>query len=185
MKKLLIFILTAALVVALCMAVLVAAEAAGTEERAGVGTGPYGVDEEELSERQEEVHAAAELLRELGVAEDDPAIKALQDEWWRCQKLKNAKYLGTYTVTGYDLWCAHCQGRWVGVTASGISPEVGRTVAMCDQFAFGTEIYIEGLGFYTVEDRGVGLGKIDVACDSHADCYALTGRYKVWVVNDG
>ncbi len=172
MKKIIAYILAAAAVIALSLAVL-AADAGATEDRDG------------LKSRQEEVHAAAELLRSLGVAEDDPAIKALSDEWWRCQKLKNAKYLGTYTVTGYDLWCAHCQGRWVGVTASGIPPEVGRTVAMCDQFAFGTEIYIEGMGFYTVEDRGVGPGKIDVACASHADCYALTGRYKVWVVNEG
>lgn len=74
MKKFLIFILTAALVVALCMAVLVAAEAAE----------PVG-NSDKLTARQVEVHAAAELLRELGVAEDDPAIAALQEEWWRCE----------------------------------------------------------------------------------------------------
>lgn len=58
-------------------------------------------------------------------------------------------------------------------------------MAMSGDFPFGTRIYIEGLGVFEVQDRGVGPGKIDVACDSHADCYALTGRYKVWVVNDG
>ncbi len=35
--------------------------------------------------RQEEVHSAAELLRELGVSEDSKAIQALSEEWWRCE----------------------------------------------------------------------------------------------------
>ena len=44
-----------------------------------------GGDGSALRARQDEVHAAAELLRALGIPEDDPAILALQEEWWRCQ----------------------------------------------------------------------------------------------------
>lgn len=45
-----------------------------------------------LMARQEEVHAAAELLRELGVSEDSDGIKALQEEWWRCQARLYPRY---------------------------------------------------------------------------------------------
>ncbi len=138
--------------------------------------------DDELTARQEEVHAAAELLRELGVAEEDAAIKALSVEWWRCERLRGARYLGVYTVTGYDIDCPHCQGKYVNQSASGVQLTPGRSVAMCKDFPFGTEIYIEGLGFYVVEDRGVGPGQIDVACSSHSECYALTGHYEVWVL---
>ncbi len=68
------YILAALIAVALLAAMLIewsTARAAGPEE--------------ELLARQEEVHAAADLLRELGVAEDSEGIRALQEEWWRCQ----------------------------------------------------------------------------------------------------
>lgn len=124
---------------------------------------------DELKAQKAKARAAAEIQRAESELEE---------------MLSRAEYLGVYWVTGYDLWCPHCQGKWVGVTASGIEPEVGRTIAMCEQFPFGTRIYIEGLGIYTVEDRGVGAGQIDVACDNHAECYALTGHYKVWVIDN-
>lgn len=174
-KPVMAYILAALIAAALLAAMLI-------EWTTANATGP-SLDSAELTARQEEVHEAAELLRSLGVAEESDGIKALSVEWWRCEQLKSARYLGEYTVTGYDLWCAHCQGKWVGVTASGIPPVVGRTVAMCKDYPFGTQIYIEGLGIYTVEDRGVGPGHIDVACNSHAECYALTGRYKVWILS--
>lgn len=126
-------------------------------------------DNDELKSQKAKTHAAAEIQRAESELEE---------------MLSRAEYLGVYWVTGYDLWCPHCQGKWVGVTASGIEPEVGRTIAMCDQFSFGTQIYIEGLGFYVVEDRGVGAGQIDVACNNHDECYALTGHYKVWVIDN-
>ena len=71
MKRFIAYILAAVIAAALVLAGAVAARAAGPEE--------------ELLARQEEVHAAAELLRELGVKEDSEAILALQEEWWRCQ----------------------------------------------------------------------------------------------------
>lgn len=50
------------------------------------------LSEGRLMARQEEVHAAAELLRELGVSEDSDGIKALQEEWWRCQARLYPRY---------------------------------------------------------------------------------------------
>ena len=171
MKKIIAYILAAAVVVALVMA--------------GRTTAMAGFDDTELTARQVEVHEAAELLRSLGVEESDPAIQALSAEWWRCERLRGARYLGTYYVTGYDPYCTHCCYRADGITASGKVVAEGRTVAMCKDFPFGTRVYIEGLGIYTVEDRGVGPGKIDVACSDHSKCYALTGHYEVWVINNG
>lgn len=87
---------------------------------------------------------------------------------------ENMEYIGDYFITGYDPWCSHCCGKSNGITASGAKATVGRTIAMSKNFPFGTRIYIEGYGIYTVEDRGVGAGVIDVAADSHEACYGLT-----------
>ena len=92
----------------------------------------------------------------------------------------NLRFLGTYYITGYDT-CAQCCGKSDGITASGVRAAVGRTVAMSG-LPFGTRIYIEGIGYRVVEDRGVSGGKVDVLCNNHSECYAITGRYKVYIV---
>ena len=93
--------------------------------------------------------------------------------------------LGKFKIVGYDPYCSHCVGKTIpnGVTASGAIAEVGRTVAMAD-VAFGTRIYIDGLGEFVVEDRGVNAGMVDVACDGHDACYAITSSREVWLVED-
>lgn len=90
------------------------------------------------------------------------------------------EYLGRYKITGYDA-CASCCGKTDGITASGTRASANRTVAM-KGVAFGTRIYIDGLGEYVVEDRGVGSGVVDVFCNNHSECYALTGRYDVYII---
>ena len=93
--------------------------------------------------------------------------------------------LGKLKIVGYDPYCSHCVGKTTpnGVTASGAIAEVGRTVAMAD-VAFGTRIYIDRLGEFVVEDRGVSTGMVDVACDGHDACYAITSSREVWIVED-
>lgn len=95
-------------------------------------------------------------------------------------------YIGNFYITGYDPFCGHCCGKAHpdGVTASGAVAEYDHTVAMCKDYPFGTQIYIDGLGYYTVEDRGVGRGCVDVACDGHAACYAVTSHRDVYLVED-
>lgn len=94
-------------------------------------------------------------------------------------------YYGDFFITGYDPWCAHCCGSTHGITASGKEAVVGRTVAASmKQFKMGTVLYIEGYGYYTIEDTGCGAGTIDVACFSHDECYAITKHnVSVYVVN--
>lgn len=94
-------------------------------------------------------------------------------------------YLGRYYITGYDT-CYQCCGKWAGgPTASGVMPTVNHTVAMCSDYPFGTKIYIDGLGYYTVEDRGVGRNCVDVFCNNHTECYAITGYRDVYLVKEG
>ncbi len=91
-------------------------------------------------------------------------------------------YLGNFYITGYDPYCKHCCSRGDGITASGEAAEVGKTIAM-KGIPFGTRILIDGLGEYIVQDRGVGDGVIDVACDGHDACYEITGLRDVWIID--
>lgn len=61
-----------------------------------------------------------------------------------------------------------CNGRNAGRTASGAPMVVGRTVATGRQYPFGTRLLINGT-IYTVEDRGVPNGCIDILVGSHAE----------------
>lgn len=89
--------------------------------------------------------------------------------------------IGKLQILGYSPYCSHCCPRADGITASGATATVGRTIAMYS-VPFGTEVFIDGLGYYTVEDRGVGKGVIDVVCENHAACYAITGKYECYIV---
>ena len=90
------------------------------------------------------------------------------DEW---------TYLGYVQVTGYT---------WTGNTcANGRYPTSGYTVA-CNDLPIGAVVYIEGIGYRTVEDRGgmtPGTYWMDVYFDSVSECYAVTGRYEAWIVS--
>ena len=91
-------------------------------------------------------------------------------------------YLGNFYITGYDI-CMDCCGKTDGITASGAKATVGRTVAATRDFSFGTVLYIDGIGARVVEDRGGMKGQhLDVLCEDHPACYAITGHYDVWEV---
>ena len=60
------------------------------------------------------------------------------------------------------------------MTASGTVPTAGRTVAM-NGIPFGTKQLINGV-VYTVEDRGVPYGHVDVYYDTHSQALG-NGRY--------
>ena len=74
---------------------------------------------------------------------------------------------GRHRITHYDSG-ACCNGRNAGRTASGAPMVVGRTVATGRQYPFGTRLLINGT-IYTVEDRGVPNGCIDILVGSHAE----------------
>lgn len=94
-------------------------------------------------------------------------------------------YLGSYKITGYDT-CARCCGNTKGITASGTTATVGRTCAAPKDLPFGTRLWIEGIGERIVEDRGGAVNgkKIDVLCADHLACYAITGTYEVYIIEE-
>ena len=62
-------------------------------------------------------------------------------------------------------------------TASGTTATAGRTIAAPSNFAFGTQLVINGQ-VYTVEDRGSAItgNRIDVFFSSHAEALAFGRR---------
>ena len=158
----------------------VSGEAAATFPRGEGMTEEYHVEERLavgiLPERAENV------VRETAEAEplQSPAATASPEG-----KPEGARYLGTYKITGYDT-CSRCCGKSDGVTASGTQATVGRTCAAPATFAFGTRLWIDGLGERVVEDRGGGVNgqHIDVLCADHPACYAITGSYDVYILED-
>lgn len=82
----------------------------------------------------------------------------------------------TYHVTGYVATGNPC--------ASGVMPEAGITVAS-NSLPLGTRIYIEGIGERVVQDTGgMDVGTLDVFCSSESECFALTGDYEVYVIEE-
>ena len=88
--------------------------------------------------------------------------------------------LGTYKLTAYCA-CSKCCGKSDGITASGVKAKAGRTVAV-KNLSFGTQLMING-EIYTVEDRGVGSGVVDIFFDSHSEALDFGVKYaKVYEV---
>lgn len=86
-------------------------------------------------------------------------------------------YLGNYQITAYE---------WTGYPcANGNYPTEGYTVA-CNSLPFGTVVYIEGVGYRTVEDRGADWHSnqwIDLYLGNVDECFRWGVQYlDVWVV---
>ena len=89
--------------------------------------------------------------------------------------LDDMKYMGTWRVTAYAYTGSPC--------ANGSYPTAGYTIAH-NSLPFGTEVYIEGVGFRTVEDRGpswLGSEWCDIYMGDTGSCVAWGDQYrKVW-----
>ena len=93
-------------------------------------------------------------------------------------------YVGNWTISFYCP-CEACCGEWAtGCTASGVAATEWHTVAT-DQFEFGTELYIEGLGYFTVEDRGVSGEWLDVFVADHQQALDLGLQHREVYVKGG
>ena len=88
----------------------------------------------------------------------------------------NMTYLGNYMCTAYEWTGSPC--------ANGNYPTEGYTVA-CNSLPFGTQIYIDGYGYYIVEDRGGGGDNwIDIYMGDESSCYDFGVRYlDIYLVN--
>lgn len=74
--------------------------------------------------------------------------------------------------------CKKCCGKTNGITASGVKAKANHTIAAPSTYKFGTKIEIEGMGIYTVEDRGGAItgNKIDVFFNSHSEALKFGRR---------
>ena len=86
--------------------------------------------------------------------------------------LNGMEYLGNYRITAYAYTGSPC--------ANGSFPTYGYTVA-CNSLPFGTEVYIEGVGFRVVEDRGpswLGSAWMDLYLESYSACIQWGDQYR-------
>lgn len=89
-----------------------------------------------------------------------------------------------YSLTGYCS-CYSCSEGWGAKTRSGREAKAHHTIAAdLTVLPLYTDVYIEGMGTYTVEDRGGGVkGRhIDVYCSKHSQCYDIKSKAKVFVI---
>jgi len=89
--------------------------------------------------------------------------------------------LGTWRITFYCN-CVECCGVWAGgATASGADPAPWWTAAT--ELPFGTVVYVEGLGEFIVQDRGVEYGELDIYVGSHEEALACGEQWReVYIV---
>ena len=86
-------------------------------------------------------------------------------------KQNKVSYIGKYKITYYCA-CKQCCGKDNGITASGAKVQEGVTVAAdTSKLPFGTNIYIKGIGWRTVQDRGGSIkgNRLDIYIPSHND----------------
>lgn len=89
-----------------------------------------------------------------------------------------------YSLTGYCP-CYKCSEGFGRQTCSGRKAKANHTIAAdLSVLPLYTDVYIEGMGIYTVEDRGHSVrGRhIDVYCNQHYQCYDLKASANVFVI---
>lgn len=97
-----------------------------------------------------------------------------------------ADFMGTYTLTAYCP-CRKCVGRKLIVrTATGIKPQINRTIAVDPTvIPYGSIVYIEGLGYYIAEDCGGSIkgNSIDIFVANHTEAINFGKQTRnVWIM---
>lgn len=98
---------------------------------------------------------------EVAVSAGEPAVSA--------QEAGTDYYLGNYDITFYCP-CKKCCGKTDGITATGTKATEGRTIGVNPKvIPYGSQVYIEDMGWYVAEDTGGGIrnNHIDVFMSSH------------------
>ena len=98
---------------------------------------------------------------------------------------QKGEFIGKKKITFYCP-CATCNPGNPGRSALCKPLVVGQSSAMGRSYPLGSLIYIEGIGFRIVDDRGVPNSTVDVCVASHAEAYELGIRYcNVYLVRSG
>lgn len=135
-----------------------------------------------------DMQQAKETIADLPVSHNITLLCSLPSPEPVEEQAEVMTYIGTFQATAYCS-CEKCCGKWSGgPTASGTMPVQGRTIASdWDVLPAGTEIYIDGLGWRTVEDTGGAIQgqDIDIYMDSHEAALAWgVQEVDVWVLGD-
>lgn len=93
-------------------------------------------------------------------------------------------YIGTFWITGYTAEEGFYEG---SPTASGYGVRPGYCALNADRrrslgISYGDQIYVEGLGTYTVMDSGCNWDVVDIWVYTNAEAYTITGSYDVYLV---
>lgn len=83
------------------------------------------------------------------------------------------KSAGVFKVTHY-CDCEHCQGEYIGTTATGTAPKAGRTIAVDpDTIPLGSVVKIDGQE-YVAEDTGGAIkgNRVDIFVTDHGEAMA-------------
>ena len=153
-------------------------EAPETESAVTESSAEAAVPEQEPPE-PEEIPASEEIPAEITEDDSDEASEAEQTTEDIGEVIPEMKHLGSLRITGYVSTGSP--------TASGEMPYVGG-VAVNSSFMsdygleYGDTVYIDGLGWYTLNDTGCQYGVVDVFCGSAEECYALTSYADVYYV---
>lgn len=120
--------------------------------------------ENKMEESRKQTRAEVDNLKSrLSNLEVPAELKQLEVE-----KITNKT--GIYTVTAYCR-CKKCCGKTDKITASGVKAKEGMTIAADSSITFGTLVYIDGVGYREVQDRGGSItgNHIDLYFESHTD----------------
>lgn len=146
--------------------------------------------QEQLSSVTENLQLECEKSGKLA-AELDFVTKSLDEANETILALKSTEYelvyVGEFKLTHY---CVedfdHICGNGDGLTATGTEITVGQTIAVDPTIIpYGTQVYIEGYGWYIADDCGGGVkGKhIDIAVNTHSEALSLGVKSgDVWIL---
>lgn len=140
--------------------------------------------QKEEAERLEQLRIAEEQRKLEEQKEAEEALKVAQTTTVTSRSSTETRDTTGYmafTATGYCP-CSQCCGKSTGITASGAKAQAGVTVAMSSSYAFGTQVEIQGMGTYTVQDRGGAIqgNKIDIFFNTHQEALNF-GRRTVYL----
>lgn len=144
---------------------------------------------------QNEPENSAENVREIATetatdcnsqTEPEPDTETVVDETQTTESAYEDDnfdgYIGRMYVTGYT---AEEGFPLYSATSSGYGVRPGYCAMNSDQrralgISYGDQIYVEGLGTYTVMDCGCSWGVVDIWLYTNAEAYAITGYYNVY-----
>lgn len=135
-------------------------------------------EEETVIVEEEEVITETEPIQTEQVIEEHqiehPISDVINDD--TINDLSSMTLLGNLRITGYVATGNR--------TANGEIPYVGG-VAINRSYGlpYGTKIYIDGMGYFVINDTGCKTGVVDVFCNTVAECYALTSYADIYIVN--